>query len=96
MTSDRFEWNMAGLVELSNEVLDEACIPISEKIADAAREFAPVGATGNYKASIHTEVDRRTGEADWARAKVVADDPKAAILESRQGVLGRALGSVSG
>lgn len=91
---DRFEWNMAGLIELSNDVLEADCIPLANEIESAAVASAPED-TGEYKGSIHVEVDRRTSEDDWARAKVAADDPKAAIIESRRGVLGRALGSVS-
>lgn len=92
-TGDRFQWNMAGLIDLSNDVLEADCIPLAEKVADAARDNAPE-ATGDYKKSIHVESRKRTSEDDWARAQVVADDDKAAIIESRRGVLGRALGSI--
>ena len=92
--ADKFEWTMAGLIELSNDVLEADCIPLANEVASAARDAAPED-TGEYKGSIHVEIDRRTSEDDWARAKVVAGDPKAAIIESRRSILGRALGSVS-
>ena len=92
---DRFEWNMAGLIELSNEVLEADCIPLAEKVAAAARESAPVGETGDYKESIHVTSDKRTGETDWAHAYVVADAPHAGYVEARTGSLSRALNSVN-
>lgn len=91
-TGDRFEWNMAGLIELSNDVLEADCIPLAKKIADTARSTAPV-ADGDYKGSIHIETDKRTGENDWAHAYVVADAPHAGYVEARTGNLLRALNS---
>lgn len=91
-TGDRFEWNMAGLIELSNDVLEADCIPLANKIADTARSTAPV-ADGDYKDSIHIETDKRTGENDWAHAYVVADAPHAGYVEARTGNLLRALNS---
>lgn len=88
--SDTFEWNMAGLIELSNDVLDADCIPIAEQVADAARVSAPEK-TGDYKRSIHVESRRRTSESDWARAEVVADSDHAAMVEARTGNLAQAL-----
>lgn len=95
-TADRFEWNMAGLIDLSNEVLEADCIPLAEKVADAARASAPVGETGDYKGSIHVESDKRTSEGDWAHARVVADSDHAGIVNARTGNLTRALNGVSG
>jgi hypothetical protein len=89
---DRFEWNMAGLIDLSNEVLEADCIPLAKKVADTARSTAPV-ADGDYKASIHVETDKRTSENDWAHAYVVADAPHAGYVEARTGTLLRALNS---
>ncbi|MGC3954632.1 MAG: hypothetical protein QM804_10320 [Propionicimonas sp.] len=91
MSGDRFEWNIAGLIDLSNEVLDADCIPIANEIASTARSIAPAD-TGEYRDSIHVETDKRTGVNDFAHAYVVADDPKAAIIEARKGILGRAIG----
>lgn len=95
MPADRFEWNMPGLVELSNDALEAWCVPIAEQVEQAAQEAAPVGETGDYKASIHIEKDLRTGPDDFAHVRVVADDDKAAIIEARRGVLGRALSSAT-
>ncbi|HML52418.1 MAG TPA: HK97 gp10 family phage protein [Propionicimonas sp.] len=92
-SGDRFEWNMQGLIELSNDVLEADCIPLAKKIADTARSTAPTGDTGDYKASIHVETDKRTGENDWAHAYVVADAPHAGYVEARTGNLLRALNS---
>ena len=95
-TGDRFEWNMQGLIDLSNEVLEADCIPLAKKVADTARSTAPVGdsaTAGEYRDSIHVESDRRTGEGDWAHAYVVADAPHAGYVEARTGNLLRALNS---
>ena len=92
---DRFEWNMAGLIELSHEVLEADCIPLAEKVAAAARESAPVGETGDYRDGIHVQTDRRTGLNDWAHAYVVADAPHSGFVEARTGNLARALNSVN-
>ncbi len=93
MARDRFEWNMAGLIDLSNEVLEADCIPLAKQVADRARASAPVGETGDYKASIHVETDKRTSEGDFAHAYVVSDSPYAGIVEARTGNLARALNS---
>jgi len=92
---DRFEWNMAGLIELSNEVLESDCLPLAEKVATAGRASAPVGETGDYRDSIHVTSDRRTSEDDFAHAYVVADAPHAGYVEARTGNLSRALNSVN-
>lgn len=92
-SGDRFEWNMAGLIELSNDVLEADCIPLAKKVADTARSTAPIGETEEYRDSIHVESDKRTGETDWAHAYVVADAPHAGYVEARTGTLLRALNS---
>lgn len=92
-TGDRFEWNMGGLIELSNDVLEADCIPLAEKVADVARSTAPVGETHQYVDSIHVEVDKRTSEDDWAHARVVAGSDHAGIVNARTGNLTRALNS---
>jgi ABC-type uncharacterized transport system YnjBCD ATPase subunit len=68
-------------------VRDEA-----EETAAAARAAAPVD-TGAYRDSIHVEVVQT---AYRSVARVVASDPKALLLESKYGVLSRALGRVVG
>ena len=95
MPADEFVWNMAGLIDLSNEVLEADCIPLANKVAEAARATAPVGATHDYVDSIHVESDKRTSEGDWAHAKVVADSDHAGIVNARTGNLTRALNGAS-
>ena len=58
----------------------------ASQILAAAESHAPVD-TGAYKASLHLEQDT----TDRAVVRVVADDPKAAILEARQRILGSAI-----
>jgi hypothetical protein len=66
----------------------------AEKVAAAARHIAPVGPdsrtgdVGTYRDSIDVEDDPNSGRA---RAKVVARDWKAHIIEAEHRVLGRAL-----
>lgn len=91
MPRDEFEWNMQGLVDLSNEVLEADCIPLASKVADIARSNAPIGETREYVDSIHVETDRREGEGDFAHARVVTDSDHSAFVESRTGNLARAL-----
>ena len=63
----------------------------ARKVAAAARESAPVD-TGAYRDSIHVE-DATT---DRAVARVVADDWKAMLIESRTGNLARAVDAAGG
>ena len=93
-SGDRFEWNMAGLIDLSNEVLEADCIPLAKKVADVARATAEVK-SGAYRDSIHVESDRRTSEDDWAHARVVADSDHAGIVNARTGNLSRSLNGAS-
>lgn len=66
----------------------------AEKVADRARDIAPVGPdsrtgqVGAYRGSIEVQDDPSRGRA---RAKVVATDWKAHILEAEHRILGRAL-----
>ena len=91
MARDEFEWNMQGLIDLSDEVNEADCIPLAEKVADIARSSAPVD-SGAYKNSIRVESDRRFGEDDFAHARVVAQAGEyAAFVEARTGNLLRAL-----
>jgi len=86
--------NLAELIEISNAVNEQACRPIAEQIADEARALAEsFSVSHDYQNSIHVEVDPRTGEDDWARSRVVATAPYSMQVESRHGVLARAMGA---
>lgn len=61
----------------------------AENVANAARANAPVE-SGDYQASIHVEMEDHPTRVV---AHVVASDWKSHILESRFGVLARALDS---
>lgn len=63
------------------------CTEVADEIADIARQTAPVD-SGDYRNSIHVEAAQRS---DRVAAEVVADDPKAMIIEARTGNLARAL-----
>ena len=89
---DDFKLNMSALIALSNEVNEQVCRPMAEAVAARARAAAPVE-TGAYRDSIHVVSDPRTGRGDWAHTYVVADDRKAWVVESRTGILARALGA---
>lgn len=91
---DRFEWNMDGLIDLSNDVLAADCIPLAEQIADIARSNAPIGETRQYVESIRVESDKRISEDDFAHARVVTDSDHSAFVEARTGNLVRALNQV--
>lgn len=86
----RVRLNRAGVRELllsagvQGAVTDQA-----EDIASKARATAPVGETGEYQASIGVIEDPTPNRA---RARVVANDDKAAIVESRTRNLGSAIG----
>ena len=86
--------NLAGLVDISNQVNESVCKPIAEKVAERARASAPVE-SGAYRDSIHVLSDARTGVDDWAHTRVVATDSKALFVESRTGNLARALTGTS-
>jgi hypothetical protein len=58
----------------------------AERIADAARQRAPVE-TGAYRDGIHVEQDT----TDRAKVLVVAEDWKSSILEARLRILGSAI-----
>jgi hypothetical protein len=60
----------------------------AQQVAAAARSAAPVGETGNYQASIQVVMDDHPTRA---AAHVMSDVPYAMIIESRLGVLARAL-----
>lgn len=64
----------------------------AERVLSAAQSSAPVGETGDYKASLHIEQDT----TDRAVVRVVADVPYARIVEANTGTLSRALDSAGG
>ena len=84
----QFKLNMATLVEIANAANAKICVPAANKVAAAARsphhpELAEF---------IHVKVDPRSGAGDWAHARVVNGHPHALKIESKHGVLARALG----
>lgn len=85
-----FEPNHAGLREyMLSADLAEALMPKTEPILARAKALAAQHErTGDYERSIHIERNRST---DRVRAQVVADDPKAEILEARYHFLGKAI-----
>lgn len=64
----------------------------AERVLSAAQSSAPVGETGDYKASLHIEQDT----TDRAVVRVVADVSYARIVEANTGTLSRALDSAGG
>lgn len=89
----RTKLNSRGMAELLKSsdvrgfITDRA-----ERVLSAAQGSAPVGATGDYKASLHIEQDT----TDRAVVRVVADVPYARIVEANTGTLSRALDSAGG
>lgn len=64
-----------------------AVLAQAERIAQIARGDAPVGETGNYKQGIKTRVKYQRRSV----GVVEATDPKSLIIESRKGILARAV-----
>lgn len=89
-TADRFEWNMAGLADLSTEVARVDCAPAADKAMAEMIATAPE-VSGDYKASFRRVSDPRTGPDDWAHEYVVNDSPHAGHVEARHGTMLRAL-----
>ena len=88
-----FELNMATLISITNEVNEAVCRPLAEDAAGRARALAAEFAvSGDYDASIFTEVVPRTSIKGWARVTVGSSSPYALKVESRHGTLARALG----
>lgn len=86
--ADAIRWNMRTLVEIANAVNVAECIPAAERVAAAARDpHHP-----ELAAFIHVETDPRSSTRDWAHARVVNGHPHAMAIESKHGVLARALG----
>lgn len=86
--ADAIRWNMSTFVKIANEVNVAVCIPAAERVAAATRDpHHPELAD-----FIHIKTDPRAGVRDWAHARVVNGHPHAMALESKHGVLARALG----
>ena len=82
-----FQHVESGYIALANAAGEGICRQVAEIIAARARAKAPVK-SGTYRASIHVETTQRTR---MIVAKVVASDKKSMVVESRRGVLARAL-----
>ena len=93
---DRFEVRMDELIEISNEVNNSTCAEVAAAVVSAAKGLAePISVSHAYQQSIQVlPPDPRTGIGDWAHQRVGATAPHAARVESRHGILARALGSV--
>ena len=88
-----FELNMAELIDISNAVNEQVCKPLAEATAERARaDAATFTESGDYAASIDVWSEPRTGVNDWARTCVGAKVPYGMQVESRHGVLAKALG----
>lgn len=83
------KWRMAEFVAIANQVNTAVCIPLAEGVA------AHVTAEGHpdMPKFVHVGVDPRSGMRDWAHASVVNAYPGAMTLESRLGLMAKALGS---
>lgn len=82
-----FQHVESGYIALANAAGEGICRQVAEILAARARAAAPVK-TGAYRASIHVETAQRKR---MVVAKVVASDKKSMVIESRKGVLARAL-----
>lgn len=89
----KVKMNSRGMSELlkSGDVRDFVT-ERAQRVLSAAQSSAPVGATGDYKASLHIEQDT----TDRAVVRVVADVPYARVVEANTGTLSRALDSAGG
>ena len=87
------KWNENFFDELGNSgpIVDQL-MDVGEKVASNARAFAPVD-SGEYRNSI--TVTKRSA-AHREVVVVTADVPHAAIVESRNGTLAKALRAASG
>lgn len=87
------KWNNAEFQKLAHSAkVANVCKVEAEKVASAARASAPVD-TGAYASSIHVVIEDHPTRVT---AQVVASDPKALIIESMTGNLGRALNQGKG
>jgi len=85
---NRIELDPKGMEQmLKSDGVLEALLNEAEPILAEAQRYAPVE-TGAYKNSLDIVAD----ETDRAVARVVARDRKAILIESRLGVLARAMG----
>ena len=86
------KWRMREFVAIANQVNAAICVPIAERVAADVRASAPEGHPDMAK-FVHVDTDPRSGLRDWAHASVFNNYPGAMTLESRHGLMGRALGS---
>lgn len=93
MARVRVKLNSAGMAELLNSAgVRQDLTARAERVLDAA-QADPHDATGTYEASLHIE----QATTDRAVVRVASDDvPKAFVLESRYGILARALDAAGG
>lgn len=88
MARPRIKLDRRGMTEmLKSDGVVEALHNEAEPVLAEALRYAPVD-TGAYKSSMRIV----EAETDRAVVRVVASDPKAVLIESRMGVLKRALG----
>ena len=95
-----WQWNRSAMSALvSSPEVSTACKEAAEKIAESARNIAPVGRAGapqydphpgRYKAAIQC-VPSGTGRDGRRRYSVVVDLPYAAAVEAKHGVLHKAM-----
>lgn len=92
LVNKRVQMNHAGARAILNSqgVRDELTRRARPVLA-AARSGAPER-TGAYKASLHIE----QATTDRAVVRIVSNDPKALLVESRTGILARALDAAGG
>ena len=86
------EFYDSGLDKIaSSRAVHNLVLGAAEDVRDTARTGAPV-LTGAFRDSIHVEVDQ---DRNGVVATVVADVDYAMVIESREGVLARALTQVA-
>lgn len=86
------KFNMAEFIAIANQVNTEICVPLAEGVAATVRASAPEGHPDMAK-FVHVGIDPRSGLRDWAHATVVNAYPGALKLESRLGLMTKAMGS---
>lgn len=91
MADVQIKWRMKEFVAIANAVNEEVCVPIAERVAASVKASTPEGHP-DMPAFVHVAVDPRSGLRDWAHATVINAYPGAMTLESRHGLMKRALG----
>lgn len=90
MANPKIKWNMGTFVAIGNQVNAEICGPLGDKVAAAAS--SALAEHHPELDAIHIFTDTR-GEKDWAHTMVINGHPHAMAIESKHGVLARALGA---